>query len=154
MSYQDDVSVSEGLRQSDITAALANFTGDDLPKAIKSADRSHLGRVLISAHTNSQPAGLALEAWRGFARADENHTATDTTSFHLEGGHYLVTATATWGGGTVTLVDSNSNVFATFTANGSATVDLRYGTYALTIDTATGVSVTVKTTPYVPAWSV
>ena len=152
VTYATEVSVSESQRQSDVAAAEANFAG--VTKAIATADRAHFGRVLASAFKNSMNAPNVLQAWRAAPPANDAHTATDTTTFHLDGGRYLVTATATWGGGTVTLQDSLGATFATFTADGSVTVDLRYGTYALTIATATGVSVTVKTKPYVPEWTV
>lgn len=65
--------------------------------------------------------------------------------FLLEGGQYAVQVNATFGGGSVTLqrlsVDGSTYVtcLTAFSAAGYATVNLPYGTYKLTIATATGV---------------
>lgn len=74
-----------------------------------------------------------------------SNISADTAAFMLRGGLYAVTASATWGGGSVTLqklaADESTYVTAltAFTANGYSTVSLPPGTYKFDVVTATAV---------------
>ena len=78
-----------------------------------------------------------------------NISAT-TAAFTLYGGQYGVTATATFGGGSITLqklsVDGSTwvTVLTAFSAAGYATVNLPQGTYRIAVTTATAVYVSVE----------
>ena len=71
-------------------------------------------------------------------------SATPAT-FQLRGGNYSLQANATWGGGSVTLsrLSGDGSTFVStgmsLTANGMVVQNLPYGTYQLTIATATSV---------------
>ena len=118
--------------------------------AAKSADRANHGRAHAAAVANGMSAPGHREALLRDRPPDESFTRTDTTTFLLTGGRYFVTVAGTFGegGGTLTLVDANGDGFATFTDNGTATIDARYSTYHWTIDNVTGLSAVVKTAPY------
>ena len=85
-----------------------------------------------------------------------NFTALSATpaTFRLLGGRYAFGASATWGGGSLTLQvqmpDGSTYVAAlpAFTADSVAAVDLPPGTYRLVIATATGVMGFVVRVPY------
>lgn len=74
----------------------------------------------------------------------ENISAT-TAAFTLKGGLYGFTASATWGGGSVTLqklaADGSTYVTAltAVTANGFVTVHLPPGTYRFSVATASAI---------------
>lgn len=147
-SFNDARTNAEMRRQESVAIATATLTGAAQQAAVMSATHTYWNTVLAAGTQYHVHAEAARNALLEKPVPQERVTATDTTPFALYGGRYVVTATATWGGGTVALVDADSNVVATFTENAVATVNLRYGTYALTIDTATGVSVVVKTGTY------
>lgn len=81
----------------------------------------------------------------------ETHTYSDisasTAAFTLRGGAYGVTVKATWGGGSVKLqrlaADGSTYVSVSsdtdFSADGFAVVNLPWGTYRLTVATATAI---------------
>jgi hypothetical protein len=74
------------------------------------------------------------------------NVAATPANFTLRGGNYAFMVNATWGGGSVTLnrlsVDGTTlvPVMTAFSANGFNTQNLPYGTYQLTIATATAVN--------------
>jgi hypothetical protein len=80
-------------------------------------------------------------------------TATDSSTFALNGGSYAVDVLATWGGGSVTLerLGPDGSTYLTaataFTANGSSTVSLPPGTYKFAVTTATAVYAAVTRIP-------
>lgn len=82
-----------------------------------------------------------------------SNIAATTAAFSLKGGKYGVIASATWGGGSVTLqrlaADGSTYVTAltAFSANGYSTVDLPEGTYKIAIATATAVYVGIDRIP-------
>jgi hypothetical protein len=81
---------------------------------------------------NGVPATQAQTALRelGFAETPETFTRTDSTEMCLGGGEYQIEVAATFSeGGIVGLYNSDGDLFATFTENGSATVTLSYGDY-------------------------
>src|ERR1051326_7279069 len=123
----------EGLRQASNTRAIRKFTGADLQAAFASADRQFYGRIVAAAAGNSAvDASRYFTSLQGWPAPNDHVTATDQTPFRLVGGRYRVTVSATWSqGNSVTLVDDDANVFASFTANGSADIDLPFGTYNL-----------------------
>jgi hypothetical protein len=150
MSLQDTITASNGTLQDDMSRAMAAYTGAELGVAIRSAERAHRGRIFEAtrAATGITATGEMNEIIRDPQR-NENVAATDATPFTLVGGRYIVSATATWNDtGTVTLQDAAGETFATFTDDGSATVNLRYATYSLAIDTAIDVSVTISRGSY------
>ena len=69
--------------------------------------------------------------------------------FTLRGGHYAITAIATWGGGSVTLqrlaADASTyvTVLTALTANNFQTLNLPGGTYKLLVATATAIYVDI-----------
>lgn len=77
-----------------------------------------------------------------------NISAT-TAAFELGGGKYGVYASATWGGGSVTLQAVGPDgttlvtVLTAFTANGYASVDLPPGLYKFAVATASAVYASV-----------
>jgi hypothetical protein len=79
-----------------------------------------------------------------------SNIAATTADFTLRGGLYGVTVNATFGGGSVTLtrksIDGSTYVtcLTAFTAAGYATVNLPDGTFRISITTATGVYVEIK----------
>jgi len=87
-------------------------------------------------------------------RAQDSYTALNisatTAPFQLDGGRYGIVASATWGGGSVTLEmlapDNTTYVVAAtaITANGTALVDLPAGTYKLVVATATALFVSIS----------
>lgn len=78
----------------------------------------------------------------------ENIAAT-TAAFTLRGGLYGVTASATWGGGSVTLqrLAADGSTYITcltaFTASGYATVSLPPGAYKVAVATSTAVYIDI-----------
>lgn len=77
-------------------------------------------------------------------RRFSNISAT-TAAFQLSGGQYIITRTATWGGGSLQLQllgpDGSTylGVHTALTANGIANVYLPAGTYKFNVATATAV---------------
>ncbi len=75
--------------------------------------------------------------------------AATPTAFQLRGGVYGITASATWGGGSVTLQKLSGDgstyitVLTAFTASGYASVSLPPGTYRLLVATATAIYVEI-----------
>jgi len=55
----------------------------------------------------------------------------------------------TFGPGTVVLQNAAGEVFATFSGNGTATVDLRYDTYSFVVASVTNLAASIKTGVYV-----
>jgi hypothetical protein len=141
---------SQSTRQDHIAAAKLLTPYPTIAVAVRSADRAHHARVAAAAAAN----GMTAEPERLAVLADpapqETFSETDTTSFTLVGGRYFVVVAGTFGegGGTITLQDANSNIFATFTANGNATVDLRYGVYNFSVSNVTGLTASIKTGTY------
>lgn len=90
-------------------------------------------------------------------RARDSYTASNiaatTAAFTLAGGLYGVDASATFGGGSITLQklagDGSTYVTAltAFSAAGYATVNLPPGTYKIAIATASAVYVTITRIP-------
>lgn len=84
-----------------------------------------------------------------------SNISASTAAFKLKGGAYGVTATATFGGGSVKLqrlaLDGSTYVSMSsstdFTAAGGALVNLPPGTYRFTIATATAVYAEVQGVP-------
>lgn len=74
-----------------------------------------------------------------------SNIAATPAAFTLKGGQYGVTASATWGGGSVTLqrLSADGTTYITcltaITADGYATVNLPPGTYQLLVATATAI---------------
>ena len=74
-----------------------------------------------------------------------SNIAATTAVFQLQGGTYGMYATATWGGGTVTLQGLGPDrltwvtVLPAFTANGYGSVSLPAGQYQIAVATATAV---------------
>jgi hypothetical protein len=136
--------LSEMTKQADFAAAYANLTGAAQGIAIRSAERRHRARIFEATRAaNGVSAVGELNEIIHDPQPEENVTATDATPFTLVGGRYVVSATATWGGGTVTLQNAAGETFASFTQNDSATINVRYGSYLLAIVTASGVTVTI-----------
>ena len=81
-------------------------------------------------------------------RVFANVSATPA-AFTLKGGVYGTSASATWGGGSVTLQKLSGDdstwvtVLAAFTASGYASANLPPGTYRLAVATATAVDVEI-----------
>jgi hypothetical protein len=149
-AFAASVSLSEGIRQADAAAGRLNLTGANLQTALRSADRAHHARVVAAAGLNSMTAPNHHAALVSDPAPQEAFTRSDTTAMILNGGRYIVAVAGTFGGGggTVILADAAGNVFATFTDNGIAVVDLRYGTYAFALTNVTGLTATVKTGTY------
>jgi len=139
---------SECTRQVDVAAALAAYTGATLANAVRSAERRHRARVWQAAVPNGLVAPQEFAALSADATRPESYTRTDGTTFALMGWKYIVTVTATWGGGNVVLQDANSVARLTWTSDGTQTIELPYGTYSFAITTATGVTATVKNATY------
>ena len=84
---------------------------------------------------------------------NQNRTFADISAtpaaFTLKGGVYGVSASATWGGGSVTLQKLSGDdstwvtVLTAFTAAGYASVSLPPGTYRLLVATATAIYVEI-----------
>lgn len=87
--------------------------------------------------------------------ANYSNISADTSAFRLKGGRYVVSAKATWGGGSLTLemlaLDGStwvspmdiSGVANTLGADGSFTIDLPAGQFRINLTTATAVYVSV-----------
>ncbi len=77
----------------------------------------------------------------------------DTINFYLIGGRYGITATATWGGGSVTfeVLAADGTTWLTaataLTADGTALVDLPPGQYRFAVATATAVYLNISAVP-------
>jgi hypothetical protein len=82
-----------------------------------------------------------------------SNIAATTAAFSLKGGHYSITAKATWGGGSATLqilaADGSTYLTAAtaLSADGFATAFLPAGTYKFAIATATAVYLEIKAIP-------
>jgi hypothetical protein len=131
---------------------LAAETSGNFNKATESALHHYRAKVLLAAATNSMSAPNVLSAIeQGPSRPQEAISRSDNTAFNLYGGRYVIAVAATWNDtGTVTLTDPNGAAIAVWSADGSKTLDLRYGEgWTFAIDTATGVTATVETGAYV-----
>ena len=78
-----------------------------------------------------------------------SNASASSAATSLVGGLYGILATASWGGGSVTLQalagDGSTyiTVLPAFTADGFATLDLPAGSYRLTVSTATAIYASV-----------
>lgn len=146
-AFASAATLSESIRQADVGVANATLSGATLQAAIDGAHRGHHGRVVAAATLNNMNAPnhrqalLALNA----KLPKENFSESDTTAFTLVGGRYVVAVTGTFGGsGLVTLVNAGGETFASFAANGTVTLDLKYGVYNFTVTDTTGLTAIVK----------
>lgn len=152
VAFQASESVSLSILQNDIgVAKAAGLSSANLQTALDGAHRGHHGRVVAAARSNNMAAPghrdalIALNA----KLPSENFSESDTTAFTLVGGRYFVSVVGTFGGsGLVTLVNAGGEAFASFTANGSATLDLKYGVYNWTVTDTTGLTAVVKSGTY------
>lgn len=98
-------------------------------------------------------------AYSGLDGKSFSNISATTATFPLEGGRYVMSAVATWGGGSATLsmqaadgstflspkdIGGSAN---TLTANGTQTIDVPPGIFKFTIATASGVYINVWRVP-------
>ncbi len=150
-TFNAAVALSESLLQNDVSAAKAALSGATLQTALDGAYRGHHGRVVAAAASNNMAAESHRDALLALSRKlpTENFTRSDTTTMTLAGGRYVVAVAGTFGGsGLVTLVNAGGETLASFAADGTATLDLRYGVYNFTVTDTTGLTATVKNGAY------
>jgi hypothetical protein len=100
--------------------------------------------------TEAQP--LTRTAQGGWQNAF-HLSSSSSGQFQLEGGYYILSASATWGGGSVTLQivgpDGSTLISTalTLTANGQVGGYLPPGTYQITVTTSTAVYAVVQSVP-------
>jgi hypothetical protein len=151
-AFQAAEAVSASILQNDIgVAKAAGLSFAALQTALDGAHRGHHGRVAAAAKSNNMAAPAHRDALIELdcKLPKENFSRSDATTMTLVGGRYIVTVAGTFGGsGLVTMVNAGGEVFASFAANGTATVDLKYGLYSFGITDTTGLTATVKNGTY------
>jgi hypothetical protein len=137
-------------KQDDIATYKRLLTGAAAQIAIRSADRAHRGRDFAAARDNGMVWSTHWAALQLDPPPPELFARTDSTAFPLAGGHYVVNVAGTFGegGGTIELADADSNIFATFTDDGAATVDLRYGAFNFAVSNVTDLVAVIQNAPY------
>ena len=149
-AFNAAVALSESVRQGDVGLAKAALVGAALQSAVDGASRGHRGRVVAAATLNNVVAPGHREALDALNRKlpAETFTRSDTTTMTLVGGRYVVAVAATFGATGLNLVNAGGEVFASFAANGTATLDLRYGVYNWVLGDTTGLTATLKNAVY------
>jgi hypothetical protein len=150
-AFRDALAVSESTLQNDIGVAKATLTGTTLQTALDGAYRGHHGRALAAATSNGMGVPAHREGLIALNRKlpKESFSRSDTTAFTLVGGRYAVAVVGTFGvAGLVTLVNAGSEVFASFTDNGTTVLDLKYGVYNWTVADTTGLTALIQNGSY------